>query len=301
MRWAGLALAVVAAVGVGAWVLWPDKGKKALRYAPADAIAVVHLEVADAWNVVEPFVKDAPEGTAQEWAEVRRGIGQCESVDVFVGMPNGKDPAGAMMVLKGDVDADFIRKSKGRPVATGNGRYDLTPRTPASLGSVTYRYIIGGEASDVPAGVILIGPRDYLTDARVAGLGKNVPPGLRKAVSAVQTGAPLWAAADGTKAPGSDFRYLVASVYFKEGKASVAQIDCRTTQQAHELSRTDIPEEIEAILGRVSVQRSGTTVTYRVPSVRPALEKARELIEEFLPSAGRPATLPGPIDPQDIP
>ncbi|HUU22993.1 MAG TPA: GYF domain-containing protein, partial [Phycisphaerae bacterium] len=188
-----LVAAVAAAVVCWVWLAGPDKEViAALEYAPPGTVGVLHVDFqALAGEVFKELRRREADLPKEVWDSLERVSSKIEAVDLFIVAGKGQQPQ-PFVVVHGDLTAKDVqdaakfaaRVSPLREV--GSGQYEVP------IEGERIRVIFGGEAKDVPAGVILAGPEELLTSKRVSKLGAGDADWLRELLGEVDGSAPIW-------------------------------------------------------------------------------------------------------------
>ena len=206
MRLMAMSAAVLAALvlaGAGAGCGGDDEGNgegggacgavaEATGLMPASAIGMVHLDVAKTRDDITAAAEKNKDklGPMLAFLEPLKKI---DSADLYL-LPGGKEPM-PLVAVRGTLGPDDIKAlleqtpMKGAELKKGdNGRYTIA-NTPLMM-------IVGSEANDVPAGVVLAGMAPMLTDEFVAALGKEKNARIVALLAKVDTKAQIWGCAD---------------------------------------------------------------------------------------------------------
>ena len=153
-------------------------------FAPAGATAVVYLDVA---AVRKDFLAQVSKDKPHQWDPFTPALAWARKIDWLAAWPPPRLAGkGGLVVAGGSVKAeDFQRHGPRVKVAhRGNGRYLLGDDA---------LLIVGDEAGDLPAGIVLVGQPSLLTQSEIAKLGKSMPKELAELLKEADTSAPMWA------------------------------------------------------------------------------------------------------------
>jgi len=196
------AVAVLAATGLVVSAPPATRGKapvkgpvaRALEYAPKGTIGVIHVNVKAAGKAaVKELAKAKIIG--QETVEgLLPVLGKIDSAEVYVVGPEGEPMP--VVVLRGRITAsDIARTAKvfGLPPfkKQANGRYG-----PEAKGGPPVLAILGAEATDLPAGVTVIGLSGMLQPEFVKTLRQQKNDKVVGLLKGVDTSADVWGACD---------------------------------------------------------------------------------------------------------
>jgi hypothetical protein len=168
-------------------------GVKTVSFMPGSALGMFRIDVAG----VRPGLKAAIEknkkmlkDASAPVAPIMAALEKIESVDVYL-MPGGSMPM-PLIAIRGSLGPDDltpllsvmmgpdVKLTKG-----SNGRYSLEKSLPVMM-------ILGDEADDVPAGVVLGGIGPMLTPEFIASLGKTPNPTAVSMAAKIDTKAQIW-------------------------------------------------------------------------------------------------------------
>ena len=179
-----------------AWGETPEKGSvaRALEYAPKGTVGVIHVNVRSAGRAAVKELAKAKiigQDTVKALLPV---LGKIESAEVYVVGPEG--PPMPVVVLRGRItaaDVATIAKVFGLPPfkKQANGRYG-----PDVRGGPPVLAILGAEATDLPAGVTVIGLAGMLQPEFFKTFGQQNSDKVVALLKGVNTSADIWGAAD---------------------------------------------------------------------------------------------------------
>lgn len=286
----GAGAAVIAAVGIVAWVFVPGALDRTLKYAPPGAPGVVHIDV----DVVADDVlrelrkdKDYMRGISDaDLAEIEKNVSKIDSLDVFFSLPSGGEEPEFVGVLRTRLTPSDVTKLQRKfgtesdtLEKTGNGRYDA-PRSQE-------RMIFGAEADDLDEGIILFAPKGVLTDKFVAELSAGDNSKLRRILAAVDTSAPVWVAAAMDFIDEADVPARIAGSLDPRGAGSGQFVITFKSEKYAEKALRDIADDDFPLAGAIDSTRDGAVVTLTlkgkgsfVGRIFGAFGRARELANQ---------------------
>jgi hypothetical protein len=156
---------------------------------PSSAIGVVHIDVAKTRDgIIAAAEKDKETfGPFLSYLEVLKKI---DSADIYL-IPSGSKPM-PLVAIRGTLGPDDITailaktEMKDAKLVKGeNGRYTLE--------GMPVVMIVGNEADDVPAGVVLGGVAPMLMPEFIAALGKKKNTAVEAIIAKADTSAQIWA------------------------------------------------------------------------------------------------------------
>jgi hypothetical protein len=155
---------------------------------PSSAIGVVHIDIAKTrGGIIAAAEKDKE--TFGPFMTFLEPLKKIESADVYL-IPGGSKPM-PLVAIRGSIGPDDVTSilaqtpmKDAKLVKGENGRYTIEGQ-PVVM-------IIGDEADDVPAGVVLGGIGPMLTPEFIAALGKKKNISVEAMLSKVDTKAQIW-------------------------------------------------------------------------------------------------------------
>jgi hypothetical protein len=155
---------------------------------PSSAIGVVHIDVAKTRDgIIAAAEKDKE--TFGPFMTFLEPLKKIESADVYL-IPGGREPM-PLVAIRGSLGPDDVTSilaqtpmKDAKLVKGENGRYTLE--------GMPVVMIIGNEADDVPAGMILGGIGPMLTPEFIAALGKKKNTAVEAMLSKIDTKAQIW-------------------------------------------------------------------------------------------------------------
>ena len=179
-----------------------DPVARALEYLPKGTVGVIHVNVKAAGrDAVKGLAKAGiiDQDTAKALLPV---LGKIGSADVY--MIGSEGPPMPFLVLRGritGVDITRIAKAFGLPPfeKQANGRY-----APGARGGPAFLVVLGAEATDLPAGVSVIGLAGMFQPEFIKTLGAGGNEKLLGALKGMDTSADVWGAADLSRVPDED-------------------------------------------------------------------------------------------------
>lgn len=211
-----------------------------LALAPPHAVGVIHVgkwgRTLAMLNENLGLLKGTPAGEPiRLMLPFVRGI---TSVDVFLAPVPGKAEIDGIVALRGTFGPTDMTKLLNVMIPgemkidkPGNGRYlfsDANARSPFVM-------IIGDEANDVPAGVVLIGQGPMMTDKTVAGLGKSDNAALKRMLAGVDTTADICGAVQLDASQKDLPAEISGSIYLTGPNAVKLTLVCRSEQMARQM------------------------------------------------------------------
>ena len=166
-----------------------------LEFAPPDAFGVTHIDVRElAEDVLGQLEKEKQEIPPEIIKPIRKFIDKVESIDIFM---LGSVPGPPFVVLRGSLTKDDVSDLAG---AMGKGRELPLEKVRSGVydcnaGGTPVRIIFGGEASEAPKGVVLIGMQKMMTDKFVKNLGSGDHEALRDLLASIDDPGPVLIAA----------------------------------------------------------------------------------------------------------
>ncbi len=276
-RW-GLITAVLM-LASAAHAAEPTAVTRAMQFAPADTVGIIHVDVRSAIKELLGEVslkKDVlPEDQAKAAA---RAVENLEALDVYMvavtdaaKKPSvvpvlglfGKaspDDIGAAMALLPDMPATKWTKA-------GNGRYTMDGKGPLLL-------VMGGEAPELAAGVAMLGVGTMLDKDFFAQLGKRRRDSLTKLLPAVDATADAWLAVDMSTDPAPDApKWMAGSLFIGRKGVSKITVEFKDANWAgafrKELELATKSVAIAVISSLSAVELQGSVVTIQAKSAEP--------------------------------
>jgi hypothetical protein len=151
-----------------------------LSFMPASAVGVVHIDVAKTCDDITAAAKKDEETFGPILGSLDT-LKKIDSLDAYIMISNKKPTP--VIVIRGSIGPDDIIKGALKLAKGDNGRYMLE--------GMPFVVIIGNEADDVPAGVVLAGVAPMLTPEFVAALGKKNTD-VEALIAKVDTSAHIW-------------------------------------------------------------------------------------------------------------
>jgi len=199
-----------------------------MKFAPDGAAGVLLVEPkALARDLLAAIAKE-PEfksWDANMLAAIGRFAGKIESLDLFAMPPASDDKrlGGYLVVIRGalraaDVNA-LLRALEGGEGDVLQKKGDEKGRYEFESDKIPLEFVFGGDANDLPAGVVLAGIEERVAPKALAALGKGKHEDLDKLLKDVDTAAPVWGAALAGKLDwGKDaFSWIAGGVYLTGG------------------------------------------------------------------------------------
>ena len=255
----------------------PAKGPvaRALEYAPKGTVGVIHVNVkAVGKDVAKELGKagilgpDAVKGLLSV-------LGKIESADVY--LIRGGDEPMPFVVLRGKIAADDIgriTKAFGLPPfkKQPNGRYG-----PARKGGPPVLVILGSQATDLPAGVSVVGLAPMLQPEFLKTLGQQKNEKLAGLLKGVDPTASIWGAMDLGFVRDEDAPESVAgSLHLvTRGRSKIEMVfkNAKLAAQAEtEFKNSDF---LSAIAKPNEIKRAGKTLTLMTETTAPCLPRVR--------------------------
>jgi prepilin-type processing-associated H-X9-DG protein len=313
VRWCAAALLAAGFVAVGSGCGKAQASKpagvaleRAMKYAPAGAAGLIHVEVkALVKDVLAGVVKGLePNAIPAEVVQAANKVAEkTESVDVFL-LGSGDGPRRTLasmllVVVHGALTPADVNEAlkaipnlpPGMTLKKGEkGRYSVeNERTPILV-------LFGGEAPELPAGVVVGGLAPMLTSEFLAGLGKGKNDELAQLLKDVDTAAPIWAAVQMEKiVPAPDAPKTIAgAIYLLGGGKTKIALDFQDAEAAGKFEKeTKVAyENGKAILSALEVTREAGVVTIAskttdplVPKIAEGFAKARAASRQAVPMA----------------
>ena len=155
---------------------------------------------------------------------------------------------------------DFQRHGPRVKVAhRGNGRYLLGDDA---------LLIVGDEAGDLPAGIVLVGQPSLLTQSEFAKLGKSMPKELAELLKEADTSAPMWAVGRVPLSPPDGSKTFRVSASFDPTgrRPSRGQITLPDAETAEQMARNARKIEwVTDVFGDLlKIERRGAVLSIRV-------------------------------------
>lgn len=151
-------------------------------FAPPGATAVVYLDVA---AVRKHFLAHTSKDKPHQWDPFTPALEISRKVDWLVSwLPPRLEARGGLDVAGGSITVEDVRRHDRRAKLAhrGNGRYEFGKDA----------MIVGHEADDLPAGIVLVGQRSLLIKGAIAKLGKSMPKEIAALLKHVDASAPMW-------------------------------------------------------------------------------------------------------------
>ncbi|MDP6635359.1 MAG: hypothetical protein QGG42_10700 [Phycisphaerae bacterium] len=265
---------------------------------PSSAVGVVHINVAKARDAITAAAEKDKEmfGPFLAYIELLKKI---DSVDMFL-VPSGREPM-PMFAIRGGIGVDDVEgiiaqtPLKGAKLVKGeNGRYTIE--------GAPLMMIIGDEADDVPAGVVLAGLAPMLTPEFIASLGKEKNSVIEAMLSKVDTSAQIWG---GVMMPKEEQKHGAPEQMF--GSANITgpeplNISLLFTDKTHAAdTMKEFNEEAPPFIKEViALKQDGATVNVSMIGEGNLIDNATKMVKGMLGAMmgpmGQPAP-PTPIDP----
>jgi len=281
----------------------PSAVERALKYAPEGTVGLVHYEVKSLAKDLSAQLLKRLEPNIPLEPLIRELIALAEKIDA-IDMFLVSDKNGAMapvvviygMIAEQDVNRvlqSFLgRRDDALLSKTGDGRY-------AQKGSGLL-LVIGGEASELPAGVAFVGQASTLTPAFLAGLGKGRNEDLVNRLKDVDTAAPAWLAVILDRAgPAGNLPKWTAGAWYLTGGGQSRQVlefeDANAAQRCAAgiqdtsrylgpiLSELDIKAEGTSVV--ISAKTTGSLVPSIVSAVMQSLAESRRVANRAISAA----------------
>ena len=233
-----------------------------LAIAPPGAAGVVHV---GAWGRTAAMLEKNVgmlKGTPadQPLRTVLPFMKKISSADVFLVPGPGSGEPVAVFALRGKFGPDdlagvlrVVSPGHAKLDKPGNGRYVFS----AAEGPPPLVMIVGDEATDAPAGVVLIGLKSTLTAELAAGLGRGDNTALERLLSDVDTAADIWGGMLPADAQKDLPREISGSINLTGTDSLKLTLVCRSEEMA---------QQMEAIAGSkflakvLTASRDGKTV-----------------------------------------
>jgi hypothetical protein len=219
--------------------------ERAMRCAPDGAAGIIHVEVKALVKDVLAGITKGLEPNAIPQAVVQtinKVADKVDAVDVFL-LPGGEGPPAPVVAVEGRITPEDINEVlkiiPGLPPdlvlrKKADSIYAMGPDEAPIL------LLVGGEATGLPAGVMVGGPGAVLTNEFLDGLGKGKNEPLVQLLKDVDTAAPIWLALQMDKlTPASDAPKTIAGgVYPLGGGKSTVAIAFRDANAADKFMAT---------------------------------------------------------------
>jgi prepilin-type processing-associated H-X9-DG protein len=169
----------------------PGSAQQVLKWAPPDAVGVIHINPNGIVNaVLDEFRKKKVDISERPWEVTQRTAGKIDAIDLFVVPDTGRFNVGVVAVVRGTVGPNDITEFYGIPTLRhlGNGRYSPFERDSDEEVIMIY----GAGANDVPEGVLVFGSRRMLTDEYIKALGTGENEVLQAGMRDVRTSSEFW-------------------------------------------------------------------------------------------------------------
>jgi hypothetical protein len=284
------AVVVLAAAGVAVWMLLPGGVGAVMRYAPPDAVGVIHMDVERLWDQLKGPL-EAQMGDKLPLGMIEDAVKKLTSVDVFLSPGSSQEPRFLVAVRTSGRAKDVLAlmnmagqgSGKAAAKSEGNGRYALK----AAGRAVTV--ICGSEADDLDDDVLIVTTADRASPSSIAKLGSGDHSRLRDLLSNIDTDAPIWAAVDGKALAEKDApESIAASLFLTEDKESRAEVVFRAEADARKASEAMKPGRLPPVIreavnveteGRKLVVTARMDVVKAMPAIVASIFQARQLAQ----------------------
>jgi hypothetical protein len=258
-----------------------DGVERAMKYAPDGVVALIHVEVkAQVKDVLAGTVKALePNAFPPDFIRAADSLAEkVEAMDIFLLAREGGPPMPVVLAYGTLTPADtreFLTAApgplSGLTLTKGeNGRYALERKNRG----VPVTVLFGGEAPELPAGIVMAGLAPMFTKEFLAGLGKGNHGDVASPLKDVDTSAPIWGAMVTdklTRDPGAP-RTIVGSMYLLGGGKSRVSFEFRDANWAQRFQEQN--GEMRGVFGKAIAKSiasgvEGTVVTFSAKDASP--------------------------------
>ncbi len=288
----------------------PTDPAAALEFAPPNAFGIIHISPD---RLMSPIIAEMKKQGA-ELDDVPLDLieelgGRVSSIEIFLVPASGFIPVGAVGVVRGQITpAELVQLGEASGemhedvelTNLGNGRYTMPEEEGFDDDDFEFEgdfefengseplLIYGEEADDVPAGVMLFGTQDLLTDEYVRNLGTGDHAQLRAAMEDVRGAAGLWivVSAEAVALP-IPVKSASGWLDLSGDGDGLLTITFNDAESAGEMIQAVEYEDIEAVDEHISIERTANVVTIKpkggdlaaqiVSEMISAQEKARQM------------------------
>ncbi len=264
----------------------PTDPAAALEFAPPNAFGIIHISPDRLMNpIIAEMKKQEVELDDIPVDLIEKLGGRVSSIDIYLVPASGFIPVGAVGVVRGqitpaelvqlgeasgDLEADVELKN------LGNGRYTMPEEDAFDEDDFEFEgdfefengseplLIYGEEADDVPAGVMLFGTRDLLTDEYVRNLGTGDHAQLRAAMEDVRGAAGLWivVSAEAVALP-IPVKSASGWLDLSGDGDGLLTITFNDAESAGQMMQAVEYEDIKAVDEHISIERAANVVTIK--------------------------------------
>jgi hypothetical protein len=275
LRWINLGSAVCALLMSGSFASaqtsQPSSLEGALKLAPEDVAAVIHVEVKSQMKEVLAGVRKGmePNSAPQALFQALEGVApKIDSADIFF-VPATEGAPMPLVVLQGSVTPEDLNAAlKATGLLPLSMKLEKKADSIYTMGPEEMPIMVleGGAATGLPKGALVGGPASLLTNEFLPTMGKGKNEAIREMLKDVDTSAPIWMAAqmDRLGPVGDAPKAVTGALYLLGGGSSKLTFEFRDANSA-DLFAAGFQENAplaKIVLGSLDMQKDGAKVRF---------------------------------------